>query len=54
MIKDIQLYALNFITLAVSFTKIENSLKIVLLLITIGYSIDKWIAIRKKRKNGKD
>ena len=49
---DIKLYALNGMALGVTtFTKLEMSLKIILLLITIGYTMDKWI---KAIRNGQN
>ena len=48
-IDDIKLYALNTTTLgATTFMQFEDILKIVLLLVTIGYTISKWIGIKKK------
>lgn len=48
-LSDIKLYAMNVGTLSVTtFTQIEDSLKILLLLITIGYTLSKWINIKKK------
>ena len=48
-ISDIKLYALNGSTLGVTtFTAIEDSLKIFLLIITIGYTISKWVNIKKE------
>lgn len=48
-ISDIKLYALNAGALGVTtFTHIEDGLKILLLLITIGYTISKWINIKKE------
>jgi len=47
-ISDIKLYTLNASTLGVTtFTHIEDGLKIILLVITIGYTISKWIKIKK-------
>ena len=47
-IEDGKLYALNTTTLgATTFMQLEDTLKIVLLLITIGYTISKWIDIKK-------
>ena len=50
---DIKLYIFNIITLGVSFTAVENSLKIVLLLATIVYTFQKIYATYK-RKNEAD
>lgn len=48
-LSDIKLYAMNVGTLSVTtFTQIEDSLKILLLLITIGYTLSKWVNIKKK------
>tara|TARA_B110000858_G_scaffold118415_1_gene135089 strand:- start:275 stop:436 length:162 start_codon:yes stop_codon:yes gene_type:complete len=50
-LEDIKLYALNTTTLgATTFMPFEEGLKIVLLLVTIGYTISKWIGIKKKNK----
>ena len=48
-ISDIKLYAMNVGTLGVTtFTRIEDGLKIFLLLVTIGYTISKWKNIKKE------
>jgi len=50
-IADIRLYAMNAGTLGVTtFTHIEDGLKIILLLVTIGYTIAKWKEIKKEDK----
>ena len=47
-ISDIKLYAMNAGTLGVTtFTQIEDGLKILLLVITIGYTVSKWIHIKR-------
>jgi uncharacterized metal-binding protein len=47
-LSDIKLYAMNAGTLGVTtFTQIEDSLKILLLVITIGYTVSKWIHIKR-------
>ena len=52
-ISDIRLYVMNARALGVTtFTQIEDGLKILLLVITIGYTISKWINIKKNNKNG--
>tara|TARA_B100000780_G_C20884355_1_gene351874 strand:+ start:528 stop:689 length:162 start_codon:yes stop_codon:yes gene_type:complete len=49
--EDIKLYALNTTTLgATTFMHFEDALKIVLLLVTIGYTISKWIGVKKGKK----
>jgi len=44
-----KLYIINASTLGVTtFTNIEMGLKIFLLIVTIGYTVDKWIKLKKK------
>lgn len=50
-INDLKLYGLNSIVMAVSFINIENTLKIILLLASIIYTIMKTIELIKN-KNG--
>jgi len=51
-LSDIKLYAMNAGALGVTtFTQIEDGLKIFLLLVTIGYTITKWINVKKENKN---
>ena len=48
-LSDMKLYAMNVGALGVTtFTQIEDGLKILLLLITIGYTISKWVNIKKE------
>jgi hypothetical protein len=48
---DIKIYALNTMTLGITtFSNLENSLKVILLLISIGYTLTRWF----KLKNTKD
>jgi len=47
LISDFKLYVINFITLGVTMMDIEWWLKIILLLVTIGYIITKWWKIKK-------
>tara|TARA_B100000768_G_C11190244_1_gene336995 strand:- start:85 stop:267 length:183 start_codon:yes stop_codon:yes gene_type:complete len=49
-ITDIKIYAMNAGALGVTtFTRVEDGLKIFLLLVTIGYTISKWIELKNKR-----
>ena len=49
-LSDIKLYAMNAGALGVTtFTQIEDGLKIFLLLITIGYTLTKWVKLKKKK-----
>lgn len=45
---DLKIYGLNISALAISFTQIENTLKIMLLIASIGYTIQKWYEAKKK------
>ena len=46
--QDLKIGILNAFTLGVSFTHIENSLKIILLLLSIGYTAQKIYETHKK------
>jgi hypothetical protein len=46
-VSDIKLYAANFLALGVTMTEIEVRLKILLLLIKIGYTVARWVNIKK-------
>lgn len=51
-LSDIRLYIMNAGTLSVTtFTHIEDGLKILLLLVTIGYTVSKWKKIKKENKD---
>jgi|TARA_R100001198_G_C5203577_1_gene191686 hypothetical protein len=45
---DIKLYVLNAGTLALSFTNLDMILKLLLLIVSIGYTINKWWLLQKK------
>tara|TARA_R110000822_G_scaffold27094_2_gene81188 strand:+ start:169 stop:339 length:171 start_codon:yes stop_codon:yes gene_type:complete len=48
---DIKIYAINAIAMGITtFTDIEFWLKIILLLVTIGYTISKWLNLRNNKK----
>lgn len=47
---ELKLWLINLSVLTISFTQLENALKLILLFISIGFSIDKWIKLRKKNK----
>ena len=50
-LQQLRLYLINGGTLSITtFTQIEMGLKILLLLVTIAYTISKWIDIRKNKK----
>jgi hypothetical protein len=48
-LQELKLYAINGSTLGVTtFTQIEDWLKIILLVVTIGYTISKWSKVREE------
>ncbi len=48
-IQELKLYVINGSTLGVTtFTQIEDWLKIILLVVTIGYTIAKWSKVNKE------
>ncbi len=53
-INDLKLYALNSLTMVISFTNVEATLKILLLCVSIVYTIMKIIELIKNKKDGKD
>jgi len=49
-ISEIKIYAINGSTLGVTtFTQIEDWLKIILLAVTIGYTITKWFKVKDEK-----
>ena len=53
-INDLRLYSLNTITMAISFSNVEATLKILLLCVSIVYTIMKTIELIKNKKDGKN
>ena len=53
-INDLRLYALNALTMAISFSNVEATLKILLLCVSIVYTIMKTIELIKNKKDGKN
>jgi len=41
-----KMWMINGLTLSISMTHLESGLKILLLLVTIGYTISKWTKIK--------
>ena len=48
---DLKIYGFNSLTMAISFTNVENTLKIILLLASIVYTILKTIELVNKKIN---
>lgn len=51
---ELKLWIINMAVITVTFTQIENVLKLLLLSVSIGYSIDKWIKLHKNKKENND
>ena len=47
-ISDLKVYILNASTMAISFSNLEATLKILLLLASIGYTAQRWYLINKQ------
>tara|TARA_X000001382_G_scaffold8666_1_gene6272 strand:- start:2901 stop:3065 length:165 start_codon:yes stop_codon:yes gene_type:complete len=51
-LNSVKLYAINLSAITVSTMDIlEDSLKILLLVVTIGYTLQKWWEIKNKKKD---
>jgi len=48
---DLKIYLVNGATMAISMTAVEPALKIMLLVVSIGYTINRWIALYTDKKN---
>ena len=47
---DLKIYAIIALAMGITtFTNLEIWLKIILLLVTIGYTVTKWIKLRSKK-----
>jgi|TARA_R110002033_G_scaffold60491_1_gene110710 hypothetical protein len=47
---DWKLYSINSIALGLSLTELEVWLKIILLILTIGYTVHKWLKLKNDDK----
>jgi hypothetical protein len=52
-IVDIKMVAINISALAISMSQVDTTLKITLLVISIGYTLNKWYYVIKNRRNNK-
>jgi len=51
-ITDLKVYAANATSFTLSLTDIDLYLKIALLSVTLGYTLNKWYILHKKKKDG--
>jgi hypothetical protein len=49
--EDLKLYLINLSTMIISFTEVDMLLKFMLLVSSIGYTLNKWYNLRKNGKN---
>ena len=54
MLSDLKVYLLNILSFAISFSDLDMALKFILLVVSIGYTIERWIKLRKNESKGKD
>ena len=50
MTQDLKVYALSIGTFGISMSNIDIVLKVTLMLVTIGYTVQKWYIMNKKSK----
>jgi len=53
-LSDLKVYLLNILSFAISFSDLDMALKFILLVVSIGYTIERWIKLRKNESKGKD
>jgi len=51
--QDLKVLALNTSAFTVSMTSVEDILKIILLLVSIGFTVQRWYEIHKRNKDNK-
>jgi hypothetical protein len=51
--EDLKIAVINFMTFLLSFSTLESWFKVILLAVTIGYTITKWVMLVKGKKNDK-
>lgn len=47
---DLKIYGLNLGAFAISLTEVELLLKVTVLIVTIGYTIQKWYLMNKNKE----
>ena len=52
-IVDIKMVVINISALAISMSQVDTTLKITLLVISIGYTLNKWYYVIRNRRNNK-
>lgn len=52
-ITDIKIYTINAVAMALNFTNIDLGLKIILTIVAIGYTLNKWWYMVQEKRNKK-
>ena len=52
-IVDLKMVVINTSALAISMSQVDTALKITLLVISIGYTLNKWYYVIRNRRNNK-
>ena len=52
--EDIKILTINAVMLVITFSHLDIILKTLLVIVTLGYTIDKWVSHRADRKEEKD
>jgi len=47
--QDAKLYVINLATLGISMANVETALKVLLLVISIGYTLQRWYYLNKNK-----
>lgn len=53
-LQDIKIYSFNTAALTISMTNVDDILKMLLLSVSIGYTIQKWYLLNKRRRENED
>ena len=51
--EDLRIAFINSLTFILSFSTLESWFKVILLAVTIGYTITKWVILLKSKQNEK-
>lgn len=51
---DIKIYLVNGSAMVVSMTSLEPALKIILLLVSIGYTVSRWVTLYNEKQINKN
>lgn len=49
-VTDLKVYGFNALSLMITFTNVEDAMKMILMLASIGYTMHKWYLMHQKSK----